>query len=1091
MLKNLLHRPIAVTMILIAIVAIGVLSLTYIPVSLMPQIDIPKITVQCVKNGASVTEVEQQMINPLRQQLSQVAGLKDIESQSKIDAGSITMTFEPGADMDILFIEVNEKIDRAMNNMPKDMERPKVIKASAMDIPAFYVDVYKNGGQDKGANGSNVQKFKGSKSSKIQEYKGVGERENNGSRENNMELAQLSKLVKNVISKRIEQLPQVAMVDISGTVGSEIQCIPDMDKLESMGMRVTDIEGLIKGNNIVLGTLNVVSGIYRFTIHFDSQILNKEDIENIYFRHQGRLMQLKDICQIIEKPAVRNGVVMHNGDDAITVAVIKQNDAQMEDLQEGMNTLLENMRNDYPDVEFSVTRDQTQLLSYSINNLEWNLVLAALLACVILFLFNRSWKTPLLIIISIPLSLILTLLSFYLLGISLNIISLSGLILGVGMIVDNAIVVIDNMNERMGDEFATKSDGFAWHVVSRVKEVFFPMFSSVLTTCSVFIPLIFLSGTAGALFYDQAMGVTIALFASLLVATLVVPVYYYVLFKKRFSVCKERHSGQEGKDSRVQRFKVLRDKLFRLFVEKSKMFFSLFTFHFSLNRAYSVAEKWTLRHGRLCIGMFFGALAMIAVVFQFIKKEKMPEVVHDDVLISVDWNAGISVEENSRRMRGALDAVKEHVKTSTAMVGAQEFILSHTKDITSSEAVVYVKGHSEAGIDSVKSEFADYISEHYPEAKVEYEISGNIFDLIFQTDNPDLELHVSRAEGGRPGVVEAGLYVDSLRRLFPGIDMQSVPTEPNLQYVANPDMLAYHNVSYNQLFSRLREMVGKNKVYEISSGSQSVPVMVGTDDKVNADDILSGFVRNNEGVEVPISYLVDVKKVDNYKRLYAGSEGEYYPVKIDNVSDGDAERVMKACEERSSFRTSFHGDYFDSREMIYELAVILLVAVMLLYFILAAQFESLIQPLIILSEVVLDVSVVMLVLWILGESLNIMSMIGIVVMCGIIINDSILKVDTINREFRGESLGMRDGGRYCNYRLIKAIMVAGQRRLTPIIMTSLTTILALLPFLNKGDMGSALQFPLSLALIIGMIVGTMVSLFFVPLVYFIIYKKRR
>ena len=137
MLKNLLHRPIAVTMILIALVAIGVLSLTYIPVSLMPQIDIPRITVQCVKTGASVTEIEQQMINPLRQQLSQVAGLKDIESQSRIDAGTITMTFEPGADMDILFIEVNEKIDRAMNSLPKDMERPKIIKASAMDIPAF------------------------------------------------------------------------------------------------------------------------------------------------------------------------------------------------------------------------------------------------------------------------------------------------------------------------------------------------------------------------------------------------------------------------------------------------------------------------------------------------------------------------------------------------------------------------------------------------------------------------------------------------------------------------------------------------------------------------------------------------------------------------------------------------------------------------------------------------------------------------------------------------------------------------------------------------------------------------------------------
>lgn len=1054
MLKNLLHRPIAVTMILIATVAIGVLSLVYIPVSLMPQIDIPRITVQCVKTGASVTEIEQQMINPLRQQLSQVAGLKDIESQSRIDAGTITMTFEPGADMDILFIEVNEKIDRAMNSLPKDMERPKIIKASAMDIPAFYVDVYY---KDKAAKAKDDRsRLSGNGAdADVQEA-------------NNMKLAQLSKLVRNVISRRIEQLQQVAMVDISGTVGSEIQCVPDMEKLETIGMSVGDIENAIKSNDIVLGALNVVSGIYRYTIHFDAQILNKEDIENIYFRHQERMMQLKDVCQVIEKPAVRNGVVKHNDKDAISIAVIKQNDAQMEDLQDNINALLNDMKTDYPEVEFMVTRDQTQLLTYSIGNLEWNLVLAAVLACIILFVFKRSWRTPLLIIISIPLSLILTLLCFYVLGISLNIISLSGLILGVGMIVDNAIIVIDNMKDyvQRGDG----NEGFDFFIVKRVKEVFFPMLSSVLTTCSVFLPLIFLSGTAGALFYDQAMGVTIALFVSLVVASLVVPVYYYALFKKKHRKVTAK-CGTQNISSPLANIDAV------LFARYAKI------------------EKWTLRNGRLCIGGFFGALLLIAVVFQFIKKEKMPEVAHDDVLINVDWNAGISIDENVRRVNDALNAVKGHIATSTSMVGAQEFILSHTKDITSSEAIIYVRGYSEDGVDSIKKEFEAYVTKHHPDAKVEYEISGNIFDLIFQTDKSDLEIHLSRPEGGRPNVTESKLYADSLKGMFGDIAFITVPTEMNLQYVANPEMMAYYNVSYGQLYSRLREMVGKSQVYEIASGAQSVPVVVGSDIKKDADDIMAGYVKNNNGVDVPISYLVNVAKVENYKRLFAGTEDEYYPIKVDEIQDRDAEKIMDKCEELNSLRSSFHGDYFDSREMIYELSVILLVAVMLLYFILAAQFESLVQPLIILSEIVLDVSVVMLILWLLGESLNIMSMIGIVVMSGIIINDSILKVDTINRELRmkmkTEELRMKNEELTIkNYSLIKSIMIAGQRRLTPIIMTSLTTILALLPVLHKGDMGSALQYPLSLSLIIGMVVGTSVSLFFVPLVYFLIYRKK-
>ena len=473
----------------------------------------------------------------------------------------------------------------------------------------------------------------------------------------------------------------------------------------------------------------------------------------------------------------------------------------------------------------------------------------------------------------------------------------------------------------------------------------------------------------------------------------------------------------------------------------------------------------------------------------------MPEVAHDDVLINVDWNAGISIDENVRRVNDALNAVKGHIATSTSMVGAQEFILSHTKDITSSEAIIYVRGYSEDGVDSIKKEFEAYVTKHHPDAKVEYEISGNIFDLIFQTDKSDLEIHLSRPEGGRPNVTESKLYADSLKGMFGDIAFITVPTEMNLQYVANPEMMAYYNVSYGQLYSRLREMVGKSQVYEIASGAQSVPVVVGSDIKKDADDIMAGYVKNNNGVDVPISYLVNVAKVENYKRLFAGTEDEYYPIKVDEIQDRDAEKIMDKCEELNSLRSSFHGDYFDSREMIYELSVILLVAVMLLYFILAAQFESLVQPLIILSEIVLDVSVVMLILWLLGESLNIMSMIGIVVMSGIIINDSILKVDTINRELRmkmkTEELRMKNEELTIkNYSLIKSIMIAGQRRLTPIIMTSLTTILALLPVLHKGDMGSALQYPLSLSLIIGMVVGTSVSLFFVPLVYFLIYRKK-
>ena len=290
-----------------------------------------------------------------------------------------------------------------------------------------------------------------------------------------------------------------------------------------MGLDMETLSKAIQSNNITLGALSVVDGLYRYNIHFDSQLLNREDIENVYINHEGRLVQLKDLCRVEEKLASRAGLVRHDGKNAVTMAVIKQNDAQMEDLQESIEGLVEDLRKEYPDISFDLTRDQTRLLTYSIDNLEQNLYVGAVLACLVLFLFMKDWRLPLLIIITIPLTLIVTLLSFHLLDISLNIISLSGLILGVGMIVDNSIIVIDNVMQRWRQGMP-----LADALVKGTNEVFTPMLSSVLTTCSVFVPLIFLSGIAGALFYDQAMGVTIALFASLFVAVLVIPVYFMV-----------------------------------------------------------------------------------------------------------------------------------------------------------------------------------------------------------------------------------------------------------------------------------------------------------------------------------------------------------------------------------------------------------------------------------------------------------------------------------------------------------------------------------------------------------------------------------
>ena len=1014
--RNLIHRPIAVTMCLIALIAIGCISFKYIPVSLMPDIDIPQITVQVSYPGASVHEVDAEVVAPLRSQLMQVAGLKDIHSESRMDAGSIFMEFEPGSNIDLIFIEVNEKIDRAMNRMPKELERPKVVKASAMDIPAFYLDLsLKNEG---GGKDGSLPKA-------------------------GMKFTQLGEFARNIVSKRIEQLPQTAMVDISGTTGAEIICIPDEAKLLSMGLDMETLSKAIQSNNITLGALSVVDGLYRYNIHFDSQLLNREDIENVYINHEGRLVQLKDLCRVEEKLASRVGLVRHDGKNAVTMAVIKQNDAQMEDLQESIEGLVEDLRKEYPDISFDLTRDQTRLLTYSIDNLEQNLYVGAVLACLVLFLFMKDWRLPLLIIITIPLTLIVTLLSFHLLDISLNIISLSGLILGVGMIVDNSIIVIDNVMQRWRQGMP-----LADALVKGTNEVFTPMLSSVLTTCSVFVPLIFLSGIAGALFYDQAMGVTIALFASLFVAVLVIPVYFMVLYRKR-KTCPE---GE-----------VLDRK-----------------FHFNFYTPYECGVKWVLRNPVKSVTAFCLAIPAIFLIYKGLEKERLPYMEHNDALMKIDWNAGISVEENDARVGDVLKQVDGMVQTSTAMVGVQDFVLSHTEDLTTSEAVVYFQAEDGETLRQAQEKMRNYMAERYPHGTVEFGVSGNIFDLIFSNDDADLEIRLQRQGGGRPDVHEARAFLDTLSRRFPEVAVQPVVSERNIQYVADTEQMAVYHVSYAALQARLRMLVSQNEVYAINEGARSLPVIIG-ERSMDSRKLLQYTVRNDEGVDIPLSYLIRETQGEDFKRLYSGNGGDYYPVKI-TANDRTVESIVDFTERfvkaDPHYSASFTGNYYSSREMIGELVLVLSVAVALLYFILAAQFESIVQPLVILSEIVIDVFWVFLVLWLLGESLNIMSMIGIVVMSGIIINDSILKVDTMNR-LRREGMP-----------LVTAIWRGGHSRLRPIVMTSLTTILAILPFLSRGDMGSALQYPLSLTLIVGMVAGTLVSLFFIPLVYYLIYRKR-
>ena len=1049
MLKHLIDRPITVTMITLVIVVLGIVSIRLLPVSLIPDVDIPYITVQATSSELSAREMDETVLKPLRQQLIQINGLEDIVSEAKDGNGTIRLTFNHGADIDYLFIEVNEKIDRSMSVLG-DIARPKVLKASATDIPAFFVNITSTSGASTvGEPGRTIGSATGQdRSLSLSKRTGLGEPDDLFPVTESF--SQMSRFARDVISKRIEQLSEVAMVDISGLVSDEILIVPDESKLLQMCMTMSEFEDFVKSSNIRLGSLTIRDGEYRYNVKFDSRASSSEDIANLWFKREGRLLQIKDVATVMVHPAKRTGLVRSDGEDAVCLAVIKQSEAKMSDLKSAMNRLMDSFKEDYPQLRFEITRDQTQLLEYTINNLLQNIVVALLLASVIIFLFMRDFRSPVLVILTMPVALIFSMLCFYAIGLTLNIISLSGLLLGVGMMTDNTVILVDNITGRWQREGNLRSA-----VLEGTKEVRGAMLSSVLTTCAVFIPLIFLSGIAGAMFYDQAMSVTIVLLTSYIVTILVIPVYYYWWFK-----------GSDGFRPSPLLEKINFDEPIRRWDDK--------------------LMEWFIRHRPVAWGLL--AVSVIGLAFCFLEmpKSRLPEMTQTDAIMKIDWNEHISVERNAERIKELESKLAGSVEQMTALVGSQQFILSHSGDQGISEASVYVKCKDQRTLKKVQDELRGMMENEYPDAAYSFESSGNIFDMVFAQNEAPLTARLRPVKTSEVEVGQLRNMLAELREALPVVTVADPPVKTDALFVADPDLLALYNINYSELVSILRNSLNENRLFNIVQGTSTVPVVTGSNATGLSEILQDAFIekKSHEGetVRIPVSDLMRQTFVEDLKTLAAGPEDNYYPLDL-NVPSKDVKPVMaavsEAVREDGSFEVGYSGSYFSNSKMIDEMIIIMLVAIILLYLILASQFESLVQPLIILAEIVVDIFVALLVLWIFGVSINLMSMIGLIVITGIVINDSILKIDTINR--------MRKAGES----LERAVIDASSLRVKAIIMTSLTTILAVCPFLSRGSMGADLQYPMSLVIIAGMLVGTLVSLFVVPALYYSIYNGRK
>ena len=1012
MVKFLIKRPVAVCMVAVACLVLGVLSYTSLPISLLPDIAIPQITVQVTGNNTSARELENTVVAPLRRRLQQVSRLEDITSETRNGMGVIRLSFAYGVDTDLASIEVNEKIDATMGSLPRDISRPKVIKASATDIPVFYLHLTEKEYSD------NFQ--------------------------------QLCILARQVIQRRIEQLPQVAIADVTGIPEQQLLLSPIDKKMALWGLSINDLEQALDAANVNPSSLTIRNGYNIYTINMGTALRTPEEIGAIYLKKGDRLLQLRDVCDVSITSAPEEGMSTYRGKRAVTFAIIKQTDENMDALKEELYASIRYFEQQYPQIEFNISRNQTELLDYTISNLQENLILGFLLIFVVVFLFMRNVRSPLIIGISMISAVIITFIFFAVCKVSLNIISLSGLIMAVGMMIDNSIIVTENITQ-----YREQGHTLVDACIKGTHEMITPMLSSTLTTIAVFIPLIFISGIAGALFFDEAFSVSAGLMVSYMVSILLLPVIYYLI--ERFRPQEVHLITTEGQPSS----------------------------RYSLIALYDRGVDWTFRHKTLCLAGLAISIVLCVLGFRLIDKERMPAIDRHELIARIAWNEPIHTDENLRRIDCLQQALDTMVVEYSAYIGQQDYLIDKSEPLEQTEAEIYIDAGTPDRLVAVEQQITEYMNLWYPKAKLTLSPEETIFERLFTTAEPPIKAHLYAVDKSLSDDVFAIRTMEQAVAHTTGIPTTPTPAQQQTTLLVHRDRLLLYNVSYAELQRTLHTAFRSNHANTLRSFQEYLPIVIGREAN-DVDRLLQELAVESQSVDdngnhpmIPLSALATSVQTETPVSIVAGKDGEYIPLVYTTapypeqlVSD-----VRRAVDTDKRWRVGFSGTYFSNAEMMRELLVVLAVSILLMYFILSAQFESFTLPLIVLLEIPIDTAFALLLLMACGHTLNLMSAIGIITTCGVIINDSILKLDAIG-ELRRAGMPM-----------MEAVHTAGRRRLRPIIMTSLTTILAMAPLLFAHDMGSELQKPLAIAMIGTMGIGTLVSLFFIPLVYVMVSKK--
>ncbi|WP_251952359.1 efflux RND transporter permease subunit [Salinibacter ruber] len=1006
-----IRRPVATTMSFLVVIVVGAVSFYYLPVDLLPEIEYPQVSVTTSYPNVGPEEMEQIITDPVANAVSSVSNVERITSQSSEGSSRVNMEFGQGTDLNAAANDVRAALDRIRDDLPVEAEPPSIRKFDPNSQEIVSISV-----------------------------------------ESRRDLPSLTRLMERNLSKQFEQIPGVGTINVQGGIYRQVQVNLNRERLMSYDLSAAQVQQSISSSNVALPGGNVKEGLKNLYVRTQGEYESLDEIRNtVVTTANGTPVRVQDVAEVIDGYEDLGRIAELNGIPVLRLDIQKRSGANTVSVANRVREEVKRVNQTRSDLNLTVVSDQSDFIRKSINNVQSSAIWGSLLAILVLYLFLRNGSTTFIIALSIPISIIATFALLFFNDLTLNQMTFGGLALGVGLIVDNAIVVLENIIRQREENGRSLREAASMGT----REVAGAILASTITTSVIFLPLVFARTTTASLFQSLALVVVFALACSLLVALTLVP-----MMASRF-LTVDAGEGDAAEDTSKSWFQ-------RAFA--------------SLENQYSDAIRAALQRRWLVFGATGALLVGALLLWPYVSVELAPQTDANQIDVDMQMAQGTNIAVVMKYL--------EELEQRVQPMLPQDEVENFAKQVQpwGAEVEVQLKSAEERSIntfalaDSIRSEVVGKV----PGADLRVSAQSGLWILrrVFSVGGGNEALQVQLRGYDLEQAQKLAQRVKQELETVEGVagarsGRREGQPEQNIRFLR--DKISSLGLTTQEVARAVQTNLGGSRAASYRTGGEQFPITVRLrpEDRLSVQDLNNVSIQTPDGNSVPLSTLVTTQRGRGPTEIQRINGQRVTYISANLTSDAVLGEVVNRARQKVStlslpegFSVTFGGQYREQQKAQTDFLIAIFMALVLIYMVMAGQFERFLDPLIVMFSVPLVLVGVLPTLVFTGTTVNIQSVMGFVMLIGIVVNNAIVLVDYINLMRRDRDLP-----------LTEAVAEAGRLRLRPILMTTLTTVLGLVPLALGIGAGAEIQAALARVVIGGLTASTLITLLLIPVAY--------